>query len=91
MLHTKYLIVGSSHAGLAAADAIRMRDEEGLLTLVTQENSLPYSPTILPYIVAGKVDPEKVFLRGQLIVEGDEWKGRRGMGQFLRRGEGIFI
>lgn len=32
--------------------------------------------------------PEKVFLRGQLIVDGDEWKGRRGMGRFLKRGEG---
>jgi len=35
--------------------------------------------------------PEKVFLRGQLIVDGDEWKGKRGMGQFLKRDEGIFI
>ena len=35
--------------------------------------------------------PEKVFLRGQLIVDGDEWKGRRGMGRFLKRGEGIVI
>ena len=69
MLHTKYLIVGSSHAGLAAADAIRMRDEDGLLTLVTQENSLPYSPTILPYIVSGKVDPEKVFLRDEAAFD----------------------
>jgi dihydropyrimidinase len=32
--------------------------------------------------------PEKVFLRGQLIVDGDEWKGRRGAGQFLKRGVG---
>jgi dihydropyrimidinase len=32
--------------------------------------------------------PEKVFLRGHLIVDGNEWKGRRGMGQFLKRGEG---
>ncbi len=32
--------------------------------------------------------PEKVFLRGQLIVDGDAWKGRRGMGKFLKRGEG---
>jgi dihydropyrimidinase len=29
--------------------------------------------------------PEKVFLRGQLIVEGGEWKGQAGMGQFLKR------
>lgn len=32
--------------------------------------------------------PEKVFLRGQLIVDEGEWKGRRGMGQFLKRGQG---
>jgi dihydropyrimidinase len=29
--------------------------------------------------------PEKVFLRGQLIVDGEEWKGARGMGQFVER------
>jgi dihydropyrimidinase len=32
--------------------------------------------------------PEKVFLRGKLIVDGDRWLGRRGDGQFLKRGEG---
>jgi dihydropyrimidinase len=29
--------------------------------------------------------PEKVFLRGQLIVDGEAWKGRRGGGRFLKR------
>ena len=33
--------------------------------------------------VTGKV--QKVFLRGELIVDGDEWLGRAGMGQYLRR------
>ncbi len=32
--------------------------------------------------------PEKVFLRGKLIVDGGEWKGKRGGGQFLQRGMG---
>ena len=32
--------------------------------------------------------PEKVFLRGKMIVDGDEWKGKRGDGRFLKRGEG---
>jgi len=27
--------------------------------------------------------PEKVFLRGKLIVDGEKWLGRHGMGQFL--------
>jgi dihydropyrimidinase len=29
--------------------------------------------------------PEKVFLRGSLIVDGSSWLGRQGMGQFLPR------
>ncbi|NQU29920.1 MAG: dihydropyrimidinase, partial [Anaerolineae bacterium] len=29
--------------------------------------------------------PEKVFLRGQLIVDGDEWLGKPGGGQFVKR------
>ena len=33
--------------------------------------------------VTGKV--QKVFLRGELIVDGDNWLGRAGMGQYLRR------
>lgn len=33
--------------------------------------------------VQGKV--EKVFLRGQLIVDGEQWLGRSGMGQYLSR------
>lgn len=32
--------------------------------------------------------PEKVFLRGKLIVDGDRWLGRSGDGQFLKRSAG---
>ncbi len=32
--------------------------------------------------------PEKVFLRGKLIVDNGEWLGRRGGGQFLERTQG---
>ena len=35
--------------------------------------------------------PEKVFLRGKLIVDGERWLGEAGAGQFLRRGPGEFI
>jgi len=70
MLHTKYLIIGSSHAGLSALDAIRLQDKEGSLILVTQESCLPYSPTILPYVLSGQAQPEKVFLRDQQSLDG---------------------
>jgi len=29
--------------------------------------------------------PEKVFLRGNLIVEGEKWLGRAGMGRYMKR------
>jgi phenylglyoxylate dehydrogenase epsilon subunit len=69
MVKTKYLIIGSSHAGLSALDAIRLQDKEGPLTLVTQESCLPYSPTILPYVLSGQALPEKVFLRDQQSLD----------------------
>jgi phenylglyoxylate dehydrogenase epsilon subunit len=69
MHHTKYLIIGSSHAGLSALDAIRLQDKEGPLTLVTQESCLPYSPTILPYVLSGQARRDKVFLRDQKSLD----------------------
>ncbi|MBI4731203.1 MAG: dihydropyrimidinase [Chloroflexi bacterium] len=35
--------------------------------------------------------PEKVFLRGRLIVDGEQWLGRAGMGEFLPRQPGAPI
>ena len=35
--------------------------------------------------------PEKVFLRGELIVDNEQWLGKRGMGQFLKRREGEIL
>jgi dihydropyrimidinase len=32
--------------------------------------------------------PEKVFLRGQVIVDGESWLGKPGMGKYLNRNPG---
>lgn len=63
MVQAQYLVVGSSHAALEAIDAIRMHDGAGSLALVTRDNRLPYSPTVLPYVVSGRSAPENVHLR----------------------------
>ena len=63
MQHTHYLIVGASHAALSAMHAIRLHDSESELTLLTRDDSLPYSPTVLPYVVSGRSDPGRVFLK----------------------------
>ncbi len=63
MTHTEYLIVGASHAGLSALQAIRMHDSDGRITLVTRDAALPYSPTVLPYVVSGRSTPDRVALK----------------------------
>jgi phenylglyoxylate dehydrogenase epsilon subunit len=63
MTRTEYLIVGASHAALSALEAIRMQDAEGSITMVTREDALPYSPTVLPYVVSGRSAPERVALK----------------------------
>ena len=35
--------------------------------------------------------PEKVFLRGQKIVDGENWLGKAGQGKFFRRGRGVIL
>jgi len=69
MSQSTYLIVGSSHAALSALDAIRIQDMDGSVTVVTQENTLPYSPTILPYVISGQVDPQQIFLRDRTDLD----------------------
>ena len=63
VMHSKYIIIGSSHAALEAATAIRLVDADGTLTLLTRDSHLPYSPTILPYVVSGRSQPDNVVLR----------------------------
>ena len=65
MQRTHYLIVGASHAALSALHAIRLHDSEQEITLLTRDDSLPYSPTVLPYVVSGRSAPERVFLRDE--------------------------
>ena len=63
MNQTHYLIIGASHAALSALHAIRHHDAEHDITVVTRDQGLPYSPTVLPYVVSGRSAPERVFLR----------------------------
>ncbi|BAE50483.1 NADH dependant phenylglyoxylate [Paramagnetospirillum magneticum AMB-1] len=63
MPEAKYLLVGSSHAALEALRAIRLVDPDGSMAMLTRDDRLPYSPTILPYVVSGRSAPDKVLLR----------------------------
>ena len=65
MLQTKYLIIGSGHAGLSALRAIRSHDDDGDITILTQENSLSYSIPRKPHAVADQIASKYTFLWDQ--------------------------
>lgn len=65
MPEAKYLLVGSSHAALEALRSIRHFDPDGSMAMITRDPHLPYSPTILPYVVSGRSKPDGVLLRDE--------------------------
>jgi phenylglyoxylate dehydrogenase epsilon subunit len=69
MEKSRYLIIGAGPAGLAAAQAIRTRDKEATITLVTRENARPYSPTVLPYLISGELKEEDLFRKGEAMLK----------------------
>jgi NAD(P)H-nitrite reductase large subunit len=49
---THYVILGNSAAGLTAINAIRQRDKDGPITLISKEPDVAYSRVALPYILS---------------------------------------
>lgn len=59
----KYVIIGASAAGLAAAEAIRKADTQGTITVLTEEAYMPYSRPSISYYLKGKVKESDMALR----------------------------
>ncbi len=50
----RYVILGNSVAGIAAAQEIRRHDPDGQVTIVSDERAFGYSRAMLPLYIAGK-------------------------------------
>ncbi len=61
---THYVVLGNSAAGLTAIDAIRQRDRDGAITVVSQEPEPAYSRVALPYILSREKDLRQITLQG---------------------------
>lgn len=59
----KYVIIGASAAGLAAAQGIRKYDKNGSVTILTEEAYMPYSRPSISYYLKGKVKEGDMALR----------------------------
>ncbi len=67
----RYVIIGASAAGLAAAETLRKWDRKGQITLISDEPYLPYSRPLLPYLLGKEIGPEQIFLRSAQYF--DQW------------------
>jgi len=61
---TKYIIVGGSAAGMAAAHTIRLHDRQGSVTVLSEETDTPYFRPLIPFLVSGKKRAEDMILDG---------------------------
>ena len=57
------LIIGGSSAAMSAVEAIRSRDTRTPITIISKEKYLPYTPTILPYLIKNKISGGNLFFR----------------------------
>lgn len=65
MFPTRYLIIGGSAAGMAAAQAVREHDPEGDIIILSAEEDLPYFRPLIPYVVSEQKGEGELELMGQ--------------------------
>ncbi|SHJ37706.1 NAD(P)/FAD-dependent oxidoreductase [Parasporobacterium paucivorans] len=78
-MNKHYVIIGNSAAGIFAADAIRERDQEGLITVISEETQDAYSRCLTTYYVSGYTDRERMMLRPSDYYETQSINFLRGL------------
>jgi nitrite reductase (NADH) large subunit len=67
-----YVIIGGSAAGMAAAQAIREKDPNGMITVLSEEPDMPYFRPLIPYMVTGKKSAGDMQLSGNGPYKGSD-------------------
>jgi NAD(P)H-nitrite reductase large subunit len=65
MQSKRYVIVGGSAAGMAAAEVIRGHDPHGSIQVLSQEADAPYFRPLIPLLVSGKGRRDEIYLQGR--------------------------
>ncbi len=94
-----HVIVGAGTAGLSAVEAIRRACPDDAVTILSAEPEPPYSPTVLPHLLAGRIDetrialrPESFFARGRCRLRlGAAVAGLDAARRRLRLGDGTAL
>lgn len=59
----QFVIIGNSAAGIAAVEAIRQRDKEPKIIVISDEDYSSYCRCLISYYLAGEVKEEKILYR----------------------------
>ena len=58
-----YTIIGNSAAGIVAIEAIRQRDKESKITVISDEDYSGYCRCLISYYLAGQIKEDKLLYR----------------------------
>jgi NAD(P)H-nitrite reductase large subunit len=61
----RYVIVGGSAAGMAAAETIRTYDRRGSVRVLSEEVDAPYFRPMIPFLISRKKSAAEMFLQGR--------------------------
>jgi len=64
-----YVIIGNGVASLGAIEGIRRVDQKGKIVIVSAEDVTTYGRPLISYLLAGKIGPERLALRGPEYYE----------------------
>ena len=59
----QYVIIGSSAAGISAVEAIRTKDKDSKIIVISDEKNPLYSRCLISYLLAGTIDEKKIWYR----------------------------
>ncbi|MCL2474892.1 MAG: FAD-dependent oxidoreductase, partial [Chloroflexi bacterium] len=63
MIKFKYVIIGNSAAGIASAEAIRSKDQEGTLAIISDEPYAAYGRPLISEFLATRCDMKRMLYR----------------------------
>jgi NAD(P)H-nitrite reductase large subunit len=59
----RYVIIGGSAAGVAAAETLRKHSKDAEITVISDEAFPLYSRCLLTYLIAGSIDEDKLYFK----------------------------
>lgn len=65
MERKRYVIIGGSAAGMAAAETIRCHDPHGRVVILSEEIDAPYYRPMIPFLISGRKRGSDICLQGR--------------------------